>query len=492
MIKKILIANRSEIACRIIRAAKEMGIKTVAVYSEIDKEALHVKLADESALIGPAPANQSYLNQDILIETALKMGADAIHPGYGFLSENYEFNQKVRDSGLTYIAPNVEAMKLLGSKTSSRQTMIDAGVPVINGFQSKTASIDDFKSKAIEIGFPVLVKASAGGGGKGMRIVRSADEFEDAFNASSREAKSAFGDATVFVEKYVENPRHIEFQVAGDSHNNYIHLYERECSIQRRHQKVIEETPSTALTEGLRKTMGAAAVEAIRAVNYDSVGTVEFLLDDDGKFYFLEVNTRIQVEHPITEMTTGIDLLKLQIDIANGKEMPYKQSDITQRGHSIECRVYAEDAEKDFIPTGGKVLYHRPLTGLGIRYDTGITSGSEISPYYDPIMSKIISYGSTREEAIERMKLALKETVILGVKTSMDFMYRVLCNENFISGNTHTNFLEKNPEVFEDNSDNSELAALVTTMINQKEETECEDTPLPWQIIGEWEIGATK
>jgi acetyl/propionyl-CoA carboxylase alpha subunit len=254
--------------------------------------------------------------------------------------------------------------------------MIDAGVPVINGFQSETASIDEFKSKAIEIGFPVLVKASAGGGGKGMRIVRSADEFEDAFNASAREAKSAFGDATVFVEKYVENPRHIEFQVAGDSHDNYVHMYERECSIQRRHQKVIEETPSTVLTEELRNKMGAAAVEAIRAVNYDSVGTVEFLLDDDGKFYFLEVNTRIQVEHPITELTTGIDLLKLQIDIANGKEIPYKQSDITQRGHAIECRVYAEDAEKDFIPTGGKVLYHRPPTGLGMRYDTGITTGS--------------------------------------------------------------------------------------------------------------------
>jgi acetyl/propionyl-CoA carboxylase alpha subunit len=255
---------------------------------------------------------------------------------------------------------------------------------------------------------------------------------------------------------------------------------------------VIEETPSTVLTEELRNKMGAAAVEAIRAVNYDSVGTVEFLLDDDGKFYFLEVNTRIQVEHPITELTTGIDLLKLQIDIANGKEIPYKQSDITQRGHAIECRVYAEDAEKDFIPTGGKVLYHRPPTGLGMRYDTGITTGSEISPYYDPIMSKIISYGSTREEAIERMKLALKETVILGVKTSMDFMYRVLCNENFIAGNTHTNFLEKNPEVFVNKDDNSELAALVTTMINHTEETECEITPLPWQIIGEWEIGATK
>lgn len=492
MINKILIANRSEIACRIIKAAKELGIKTVAIYSEIDINALHVKLADESALIGPAPASQSYLNQEKIIETALKMGADAIHPGYGFLSENYEFNQKVRDAGLVYIAPNVEAMKLLGSKTSSRQTMIDAGVPVIKGFQSKTASIEEFKSQAILIGFPVLVKASAGGGGKGMRIVREEKEFEEAFTASSREALNAFGDGTVFVEKYVENPRHIEFQVAGDSHNNYIHLYERECSIQRRHQKIIEETPSTVLTNELRNEMGKAAVEAIRAVKYDSVGTVEFLLDNDGKFFFLEVNTRIQVEHPITEMTTGIDLLKLQIDIANGKELPYKQNEITQRGHAIECRVYAEDAEKDFIPTGGKVFFHKAPTGIGIRYDTGITSGSEISPYYDPIMSKIISFGDNREEARNRMKLALKETVILGVKTSMDFMYRVLNNDNFIAGNTHTNFLELNPEVFENNKDDSELAALITTILNTENNTNNTIPLLPWQIIGEWEIGATK
>jgi len=492
-INKILIANRSEIACRIIKAAKELNIKTVAIYSEIDKDALHVQLADESILVGPAPANQSYLDQEIVINAALKTGADAIHPGYGFLSENFEFNQKVRDAGLTYIAPNVGAMKLLGSKTASRKTMIEAGVPVIEGYQDNSSDIETFKQKAIEIGFPVLVKASAGGGGKGMRIVRKEEEFEDAFASSSREAKNAFGDATVFVEKYIENPRHIEFQVAGDKHGNFVHLFERECSIQRRHQKIIEETPSTALNNNLRNKMGEAAVNAIKAVEYDSVGTVEFLLDNTGNYYFLEVNTRIQVEHPITEMTTGVDLLKLQIKIAEGEEIPFKQDELTQQGHSIECRVYAEDAQKDFMPTGGDVLFHKAPEGLGIRYDTGVTTGSEISSYYDPIMSKIISFGSTREEAINRMKIALKETVILGVITSLDFIHKVLETEDFKNGKTFTNFLEYNSELFENKDDNHIVAASLVTAIEDLDRSESDSkNKLPWELIGKWEIGVEK
>ncbi|MFN3194761.1 MAG: acetyl/propionyl/methylcrotonyl-CoA carboxylase subunit alpha [Chlorobiota bacterium] len=493
-IKKILIANRSEIACRVIKAAKELNIKTVAIYSEIDKDSLHVKLADESILVGPAPANQSYLDQENVINAALKMGADAIHPGYGFLSENYEFNEKVREAGLTYIAPNIESMKLMGSKTASRKTMIEAGVPVIEGYQDNSSDVKAFKQKAIEIGFPVLVKASAGGGGKGMRIVRSEEEFEDAFASSSREAKNAFGDSTVFVEKYIENPRHIEFQVAGDKHGNYVHLFERECSIQRRHQKIIEETPSTALDNDLRNEMGEAAVNAVKAVDYDSVGTVEFLLDNSGNYYFLEVNTRIQVEHPITEMTTGIDLLKLQIKIAEGEELPFKQEELSQQGHSIECRVYAEDARKDFIPTGGIVLFHKAPEGLGVRYDTGIITGSEISSYYDPIMSKIISYGSTRTEAIERMKIALKDTVILGVVTSLDFIHDVLDTDDFRKGKTYTNFLENNSQLFEKDDDDYLFAASFLTAIESEEMNDNTDnmTRLPWEIIGEWEIGELK
>ncbi len=492
-IKKILIANRSEIACRIIKAAKELNIKTVAIYSEIDNDALHVQLADESILVGPAPANQSYLNQEKVINAALKSGADAIHPGYGFLSENFEFNQKVRDAGLTYIAPNVEAMKLLGSKTASRQTMIEAGVPVIEGYQDNDSDVETFKKKAVEIGFPVLVKASAGGGGKGMRIVRKEEEFEDAFASSSREAKNAFGDPTVFVEKYIENPRHIEFQVAGDKHGNFVHLFERECSIQRRHQKIIEETPSTALNNDLRNKMGEAAVNAIRAVDYDSVGTVEFLLDNTGNYYFLEVNTRIQVEHPITEMTTGVDLLKLQIKIAEGKEIPFKQNELTQQGHSIECRVYAEDAQKDFMPTGGNVLFHKAPEGLGIRYDTGVTTGSEISSYYDPIMSKIISFGSTREEAIDRMKIALKETVILGVITSLDFIHKVLETKDFKNGETYTNFLDNNLDLFKNDEDNYKIAASIITAIDEEKKRNSDSgDELPWELIGKWEIGVEK
>lgn len=493
-IKKILIANRSEIACRIIKAAKELNIKTVAIYSEIDKDSLHVKLADESILVGPAPANQSYLDQDKVINAALKIGADSIHPGYGFLSENFEFNEKVREAGLTYIAPNVESMKLMGSKTASRKTMIEAGVPVIEGYQDNSSDVNIFKQKAIEIGFPVLVKASAGGGGKGMRIVRSEEEFEDAFASSSREAKNAFGDATVFVEKYIENPRHIEFQVAGDKHGNYVHLFERECSIQRRHQKIIEETPSTALDNDLRNKMGEAAVNAVKAVDYDSVGTVEFLLDNKGNYYFLEVNTRIQVEHPITEMTTGIDLLKLQIKIAEGEELPFKQEELSQQGHSIECRVYAEDAKKDFMPTGGTVLFHKAPEGLGIRYDTGITSGSEISSYYDPIMSKIISYGSTRTEAIERMKIALKDTVILGVVTSLDFIHDVLDTDDFRKGKTYTNFLDYNPELFTKKDKDFLVATSLVAALDSSDNNDNLDlqNSLPWEIIGKWEIGVEK
>ncbi len=494
-IRKVLVANRSEIAVRIIRGLQELGIKTVAIYSEIDKNALHVQVADEAVLIGKAPANESYLNQDRIIEAALETQCDAIHPGYGFLSEKYDFNQKVRDAGLIFIGPNPLSMKLLGSKVESRITMIGAGIPVCPGMKGSSKDFEEFEKVAQEIGFPVLVKASDGGGGKGMRIVRELKDLKPSVEAAMRESLSSFGSDVIFLEKYIESPRHIEFQVAGDHYRNAIHLFERECSIQRRHQKIIEETPSPILDYELRKKMGETAVKVIKASNYDNVGTVEFLLDKDKNFYFLEVNARIQVEHPITEMTTGVDLLKLQVHISEGKELPFKQEDIVQRGHSLECRIYAEDPDNSFMPSPGKIHFLIEPTGIGVRYDSGITQNSEVSIYYDPILAKLITYGQNREESRIRMINALKENVILGVKTSIPLMIEVLQHKEYISGNISTNFL--NDYFFEKipvNEDEMKMALAVAGLTQVQNKDKVKDNSVngiqsnPWLEIGKWEL----
>ncbi len=499
MFKKILIANRSEIACRIIRACRELGIKTVAVYSEADEKALHVQLADEAVLIGPAPANESYLNQDAIIKAAKSSGCDAIHPGYGFLSEKWEFNERVRNEGLVFIGSRPEAMKLLGSKVQSRITMIEAGVPVVPGMKAASTNIDDFKKMAAEIGYPVLIKASDGGGGKGMRVVYDEAELASSVEAAIRESKSAFGSDVVFLEKYVESPRHIEFQIAADNFGNALHIFERECSIQRRHQKIIEESPSTALDDELRLKMGETAVNVIKAAGYTNVGTVEFLLDKNKNYYFLEVNTRIQVEHPVTEMVAGIDLLKLQIRIAAGEKIPFTQDDLLQRGHAIECRIYAEDADSNFMPSSGKILLLREPKGNGVRYDSGIYEGTEVSIFYDPILAKLITWGSDREEAIVRMINALKENVILGVKTSNKFMQRVLGHKDFRDGQTFTDFIESHKdELFISDESELELAKSAASLFEKHKPRKIsfaaneETASNPWSEVGDWEIAKVK
>jgi acetyl-CoA carboxylase biotin carboxylase subunit len=495
MIKKVLIANRGEIACRIIKSCREMGIETVAVYSDADKNAVHAKSADEAVHIGPAPANESYLNFEKIINAAKSTGCDAIHPGYGFLSENHEFNTAVVNSGLIFIGPNPGAMELLGSKVASRETMISAGVPVVPGMKTSSPDIEIFEKTAGEIGFPVLIKASAGGGGKGMRVVREQGKLREAVDSAMREAGSAFGNSDVFLEKYVESPRHIEFQVAADRHGNYVHLFERECSIQRRHQKIIEETPSVALSPDLLEEMGLAAVNAVRAAGYDNIGTVEFLLDKDGNYYFLEVNARIQVEHPVTEETTGIDLVKLQIQIANGGKLPFTQDEITRQGHAIECRIYAEDAEKNFIPSSGKIHYLKEPKGPGIRYDSGIEQGSEVSVFYDPVLAKLIVKGADREEARKKMIMALKENVILGVKTSTEFMVNCLEHPEFIEGRTFTDFIDNHfDELNKKDLSNIEIAlgAAVKQDDSKKqyrqENFEDSGNNSPWDTLGSWKI----
>lgn len=442
MFSKILIANRGEIACRVIRACKEMGIKSVAVYSEADKDALHVKMADEAYLIGPAQAAQSYLNMDKIIEVAKESKAEAIHPGYGFLAENATFIRKVKDAGLVFIGPNAEAVEAMGFKTQARKTMMEAGVPVVPGTAEGIKDLEEAKRIANEIGYPVMVKASAGGGGIGMQIARNDSELEQAFKMCEMRAKAYFGDPTLYIEKYIENPRHIEIQVLADQKGNVIHLNERECSIQRRHQKVIEEAPSVVVTPELREKMGEAAKRAAKAINYDNAGTVEFLVDTDLNFYFLEMNTRIQVEHPVTEMITGFDLVKWQIKIAAGEPLTLKQEDIKINGHAIECRIYAEDPDKNFMPSPGKITKLSFPEMEGLRIDHGIYEGYTVTPYYDPLLAKMIAWGKDREEARQRMIEALKQTVIEGIKTNIPFHIKALSHPLFIEGKTYTNFID--------------------------------------------------
>ncbi|MCS6845165.1 MAG: acetyl-CoA carboxylase biotin carboxylase subunit [Caldilineales bacterium] len=443
MFSKILIANRGEIAVRIIRVCQEMGIRTVAVYSDADADALHTMLADESVPIGPPPPGQSYLRGDRIIETALRLGCDAIHPGYGFLSENADFAEAVQRAGLTWIGPGPAAMRTMGSKTSARAAMTAAGVPVVPGYQESQADAD-LLAAAHRMGFPVLVKATAGGGGKGMRIVHDPADLPAALGSARREAANAFGDDRIYLEKLVPNARHIEFQVLGDHHGNAVHLFERECSVQRRHQKIVEETPSPLLDDDLRRRMGEAAVAAVRAVGYVNAGTLEFLVDPATRqFYFLEMNTRLQVEHPITEQVVGVDLVKLQIRIAAGEPIPFRQEDLSQRRHAIECRIYAEDPANGFLPSIGKVLRAVEPVGPGVRVDAGITTGDEVTVHYDPMIAKLIALGEDRDDAIRKMDWALRHYVILGVTTNIPFLRAVINHEAFRRGEATTQFVDR-------------------------------------------------
>ncbi|MGB4600371.1 MAG: acetyl-CoA carboxylase biotin carboxylase subunit [Trichlorobacter sp.] len=442
MFHKVLIANRGEIAIRVIRACKELGIKTVAVYSTADADSLHVKLADESVCIGPAPSSQSYLNINAIISAAELTDAEAIHPGYGFLSENAKFAEICEQCGITFIGPSAESMRIMGDKISARQAVIKHGVPILPGTKENVKSVDEAVKIAKQIGFPVIIKATAGGGGRGMKIVHSQATLANAYATAKAEAQAGFGNPDVYIEKYCEQPRHVEIQILADKHGNCIHLGERDCSIQRRHQKIIEEAPCPVLKPETRAAMGEAAVKAAKAVNYCSVGTVEFLLDKSGEFFFMEMNTRIQVEHPVTEMITGVDLIREQIRSAAGLPLRYKQEDIKINGHAIECRINAEDPFK-FTPFPGKITtYHQP-GGLGVRVDSFVYDQYTVVPHYDSMIGKLIVHAETREDAIRRMARALDEYIIEGIKTTIFFHKRIMANKDFIEGNVDTSFLDR-------------------------------------------------
>lgn len=443
MIKKLLIANRGEIAVRIIRACKELGIETVAVFSEADREALHVQMADEAFCIGPKLSKDSYLNITNIVSVAKMTGADAIHPGYGFLAENADFAELCEEVNVTFVGPTADAISKMGTKDVARETMQQAGVPIVPGSKGIIEDIEDAVSLARDIGYPVIIKATAGGGGKGIRVARTEEELINGIKITQQEAATAFGNPGVYIEKYIEDFRHVEIQVLADTHGNTIHLGERDCSIQRRLQKLLEETPSPALDEGIREQMGQAAVKAAEAVKYTGAGTVEFIYDyREQKFYFMEMNTRIQVEHPVTEMVTGVDLIKEQIRVASGEKLTLTQDEVTFNGWAIECRINAENPEKNFMPSPGKIEMYLPPGGLGVRVDSAAYPGYSIPPYYDSMIAKVITYGKTREEAVSRMKRALSEFVIEGVHTTIPFHLKLLEHETFVSGEFHTKFLE--------------------------------------------------
>jgi acetyl-CoA carboxylase biotin carboxylase subunit len=442
MLKKVLIANRGEIAVRIMRACRALRIPTVAVYSTADREALHVRLADERVCIGPPNVRESYLNIPSIVSAALSFGADAVHPGYGFLSENGDFAEACQRSGLTFIGPRVRNIRLMGDKPRARRVMEKAGVPVLPGTSAGTTDVREAQAVAAQIGFPILLKAAAGGGGRGLRIARSPEELAAVFSVAEEEGAAAFGNGAIYVEKYLEHPRHIEFQIVADQHRNVIHLGERECSVQRRYQKILEESPSPILTKRQREKMGAVAVKAAQAIGYTNVGTIEFLLDQQGHFYFIEMNTRVQVEHAITEMVTGIDIVQAGILAAAGEPLPWRQRDITFSGHAIECRIVAEDP-RTMLPSPGTIRgYHAP-GGLGIRVDSGVAENSVIPVYYDSLVSKVVAYGKTREETIQRMRVALSEYQISGIKTNIPLHLQILQDAEFLTGNVHTRYLDK-------------------------------------------------
>jgi acetyl-CoA carboxylase biotin carboxylase subunit len=497
LFEKILIANRGEIAVRIIKACQEMGIKTVAVYSDVDKKALHVQLADEGINLGDPTPIESYLNISKIIKSAQDVGADAIHPGYGFLAENPDFAQACKSKGIKFIGPSPDVISLMGDKIAAKKTMEKAGVPVIPGYHGAKQDNASLVNEGKKIGFPLLVKAAAGGGGKGMRIVHSKDVLEESIESAKRESKSSFGNDTVFLEKYINRPRHIEFQILADEHGNTIHLFERECSIQRRHQKIIEETPSPVMTSKLREEMGNAAVKAAKTVDYYNAGTVEFMVDGDLNFYFMEMNTRLQVEHPITEMTTGIDLAKWQLKIANGMKLTLKQEDLIQRGHAIECRIYAEDPSNGFLPSIGTLERVESPTGPNVRDDTGIYAGMEVTPYYDPMLSKLVVSSENREESINKMIWALSRYVVLGVTTNIPFLQKVLSHKEFKAGNITTHFIDNYFKDWTIAKEGLPIAAIVSlavydSMHSRTQETvryKESDPHSPWKHVGRWRMG---
>ncbi|GAB3520443.1 acetyl-CoA carboxylase biotin carboxylase subunit [Emticicia fontis] len=480
-IKKILVANRGEIALRVMRTAREMGISTVAVFSEADRNAPHVKYADEAVCIGPPPSKESYLLGDKIIAVAQSLGVDAIHPGYGFLSENAGFSKAVKDAGLIFIGPSPESIEIMGDKLSSKHAVASYNIPMVPGTPDAITDRVAAKAKAAEIGYPILIKASAGGGGKGMRVVEKEEEFDEQMDRAVGEAISAFGNGSCFIEKYITKPKHIEIQVMGDQHGNVVYLFERECSIQRRHQKVIEEAPSAVLTPAIREAMGVCAVNVAKACNYYGAGTVEFIVDENLDFYFLEMNTRLQVEHPVTELITGIDLVKEMIHVAEGKPLSMKQEDLQIKGHSIEVRVCAEDPANNFLPNVGTLqTYVRPQ-GNGVRVDDGIEEGMEIPIYYDPMIAKLISYGNDRTEAIEKMIRAIDEFKITGVATTLPFCKFALRHEAFVSGHFDTRFVSLyfTPEVLEEETDKNELeivAVLAAELLKNKNKPKAADT----------------
>ena len=471
-ISKILIANRGEIALRIMRSAKEMGIKTVAVFSEADRNALHVRYADEAIFIGPAPSNQSYLVGEKIIDACKKTGAEAIHPGYGFLSENAGFAKMVADAGLILIGPSAVAMEIMGNKLSAKAAALKYNIPMVPGTEEAITNVNEAKERAVEVGFPILIKAAAGGGGKGMRIVESVSDFEEQMDLAVSEATSAFGDGAVFIERYVTSPRHIEIQILGDHHGNIVHLFERECSVQRRHQKVVEEAPSSVLSPEIREKMGKCAIDVARSVHYTGAGTVEFILDENHDFFFLEMNTRLQVEHPVTEFITGVDLVKEQIKIAEGKPLSFSQDDLKINGHAVELRVYAEDPNHNFLPDIGTLQTYKIPKGNGVRVDDGFEQGMEIPIYYDPMIAKLITYGKDREEAISRMLRAIAEYEITGIETTLAFGKFVMQHEAFKSGNFDTHFVAnyfRPDELKAINEEEAMIAAIVAAKFFKKD-----------------------
>ncbi len=498
MFTKVLIANRGEIAVRIIRACREIGLETVAVYSEADRSALHVRYADEAYLLGPAPSRDSYLRADKIIDIARKSGADAVHPGYGFLAEREDFAAACEDTGITFIGPKPSAIAAMGDKGVARATVVKAGVPVVPGTEDVgNMTDDDLLAVAPQIGFPLLIKATAGGGGKGMREVKTIEEMPNLLKSARREAESAFGDGNVYLEKLVTGARHIEFQIMADGKGNVVHFGERECSLQRRHQKLLEEAPSAALDDDLRQRMGSVAVKAAQAVDYLNAGTIEFLLDKDKNFFFLEMNTRLQVEHPITEMVTGIDIVKEQIRVARGRALSYKQEDVKFNGHAIECRINAEDPYNNFMPSTGRITHSLIPTGPGVRVDTGVYPGFEITPFYDPMIAKLIVWGETRAQAILRMRRALEEYRIVGVKTNIPFHQTMMDSHRFMGGQYDTRFVEERfslEEAEESRADFGEIAAVLATLAAHKQTERSaqivqrnERDASNWKWVGRWE-----
>jgi acetyl-CoA carboxylase, biotin carboxylase subunit len=489
LIKKLLVANRGEIALRVMRSAKEMGIATVAVYSEADRNALHVRFADEAICIGPPASSESYLRIEKILAAARQTGADAIHPGYGFLSENEDFARACEQAGIIFVGPSGDSIELMGSKLGAKAAVAKFGVPLVPGTSEPISSIVEAKKIASEIGYPILIKASAGGGGKGMRIVENESEFEEQMTRAVSEAVSAFGDGSVFIEKYVTQPRHIEFQIFGDTHGNVVHLFERECSIQRRHQKVIEEAPSSVLTPALRKKMGEAAVNVAKAANYHNAGTVEFIVDAHLNFYFLEMNTRLQVEHPVTEQITGIDLVQLQLRIAQGEKLPFSQEEIRMRGHAIEVRVYAEDPANNFLPDIGILKTYKRPQGHGIRVDDGFEQGMAVPFYYDPMISKMICTAETREQAIKKMIRAIEDYEITGLETTLGFCKFVMQHEAFRSGQFDTKFIEKyfTPANLQESPDEiKEKIAAALAVLNQAKRTTVVMNPTTSAVESRW------